>query len=306
MKKEKVKTDHHIRGRLLLISGICLVFVPGALYIRMNPVWKEAELTIEPANRSWEIQCIEPSGTTLEARILPPEGFTRTPAEDGSFQKYLRDYPLLPDDTKLPVYDGTAMDYSDAAAIFDISLGREGYQQCADTVIRLYSDYFYESGQPDRISFSFTNGDECSYNSWRRGKRMLVLGGLSCELPAAFPDDSRQAYMNYLREVMNYAGTLSLKAESETIPAEELKAGDIICSDAHVVMITDVAENEKGEKCYLIGQSFIPAVCYHILTWTEGKQTSPWFTQDQLSADRIVIGGFSFRPEDIRRWKGGL
>ena len=105
---------------------------------------------------------------------------------------------------------------------------------------------------------------------------------------------------------MRYAGTLSLQAESETIPAEELRAGDIVCNDAHVVMIADVAENDKGEKRYLIGQSFIPAVCFHLLTWTEGKTVSPWFTEEQLSSGSIRVGGFAFRPEDIRRRKGGL
>ena len=85
------------------------------------------------------------------------------------------------------------------------------------------------------------------------------------EIPMAFYDDSEQQYRNYLKEVMNYAGTISLQNESKVIPLEELRIGDFICSDTHVVMIVDIAENEKGEKCYLIGQSFIPAVCFHIV-----------------------------------------
>ena len=296
------------RGRLIriLLLLILIAVLLTAVYIRTNPKWKAAKLTVEPAGRFYDISSVDPAGMTLETRIVPPEGFERVPAGEGSFSEYLRKYPLLPDDVKLPVYDGTAMDYSNAAAVFDISLGDEGYQQCADSVIRLYSDYFYETGQSDRISFKFSNGDECSYDRWRKGKRMLVLADFSCEIPAALPDDSHQQYMNYLKEVMRYAGTLSLQKESEVIPAEELRVGDIVCNDTHVVMVVDEAVNEKGEKCYLFGQSFIPAVCFHIISRTEGSEVTPWFTQDELEKESFVIGTFGFRKEDIRRWKEGF
>lgn len=287
---------------LLLVLAALLVFI----YIRVNPVWKAAELTIEPANRFFDIQSLDPDGTTLETRIIPPEGFERTPAEEGSFSEYLRKYPLLPDDIKLPVYDGSTINSTDVAAVFDISLGDEGYQQCADSVIRLYSDYFYENKQFDKISFQFSNGDVCSYERWRKGKRMLAFAGLSLEIPAALPDDSEQQYRNYLKEVMRYAGTLSLQNESEVISADELRVGDIICNDVHVVLVIDEAVNEKGEKCYLIGQSFIPAVCFHVLTRTEGKEVTPWFTQKELEQESFVVGNFTFNKNDIRRWKDGF
>jgi hypothetical protein len=277
-----------------------------AVYIRVNPKWKAAELTIEPANRFFEIQSVDPDGTTLETRIVPPEGYTRAPVENGSFGEYLRKYPLLPDDIKLPVFDGSTINSSDVAAVFDISLGDDGYQQCADSVIRLYSDYFYETGQFDKISFMFSNGDVCDYNRWKKGKRMLAFADFSFEIPAAFPDSSEQQYRNYLKEVMRYAGTLSLQKESQVISPDELRTGDIICDDVHVVMIVDEAVNDNGEKCYLIGQSFIPAVCFHIITKTEGKEVTPWFTQEYLSKDFFTVSSFPFNKNNIRRWKDGF
>ena len=285
--KPKGKNRAFRTGFLVMLIAAALT----AVYIRTNPKWKAAELTIEPAGRYYEVQSLVPEGKTLETRIIPPDGFERVPVKEGSFGEYMRNYPLLPDDIKIPVYDGTTISSTDVAAVFDISLGTEGYQQCADSVIRLYSDYFYETGQLDRISFMFSNGDECSYDRWRRGKRMLVLANISCEIPAALPDDSHQQYMNYLKEVMRYAGTLSLQKESEVIP---------------VVMVVDEAVNENGEKCYLFGQSFIPAVCFHILSRTEGSEVTPWFTQEELEKDSFVIGTFGFKKEDIRRWKEGF
>lgn len=294
------------RGFRILFWIILIAVLLTAVYIRVNPKWKAAKLTIEPAGRFYEIQSLDPEGMTLEKRIIPPDGYTRVPVESGSFGEYLRDYPLLPDDINLPVYDGTTLSSTDVGAVFDISLGDEGYQQCADSVIRLYSDYFYETKQYDRISFMFSNGDECNYNRWRKGKRILAFADFSCEIPAALPDDSEQQYRNYLKEVMRYAGTLSLQKESEVISLDDMRIGDIICNDTHVVMIVDEAVNEKGEKCYLIGQSFIPAVCFHIITHTEGRDVSPWYTQEQLDKESFVIGSFVFEKNNIRRWKDGF
>ena len=304
IKNENTKRKSKIAHIIIMI--VFLVAVLTSIYFRTNPKWKAAKLTIEPAGRHYEIQSLDPGGTTLETRILPPDGYMRVPAAEDSFAVFLRRYPLLPDDIKLPVYDGSTIDYSDSVAVFYISLGDEGYQQCADSVIRLYSDYFYETKQYDKISFQFSNGDVCDYNRWRRGKRMLVFAGFSCEIPAALPDDSHQQYMNYLKEVMRYAGTLSLQKESEMISSKELRVGDIVCDDTHVVMVVDEVVNEKGEKCYLFGQSFIPAVCFHIISKTEGNVTTPWFTQEDLEKNLFVIGTFPFEKKDIRRWKEGF
>ena len=291
-----------------IVTAILLMFAAAlsAVYIRVNPKWRAAELTVEPSEKADGISCLNAEGMTLETRMIPPDGFTRLPAESGSFGEYLRKYPLLPDNSKLPVYNGNTIDSVYTAAVFDISLGDEGYQQCADSIIRLYSDYFYEKGQYGKISFEFSNGDVCDYERWRNGKRMLVFGDLSCEIPAALPDDSEQQYRNYLKEVMNYAGTISLQNESRVISPDELRTGDIICNDSHVVMIVDEAVNESGEKCYLIGQSFIPAVCFHIIANRNGEEATPWFSEEQLCGEHFIIGGFGFGKGDIRRWKDGF
>lgn len=290
-----------------VIAVLALLLALGFVYIRTHPKWEDAELAIEPANRDFKIESLVPEGKTLSERIVPPEGFERLPAEKGSFTEYLRNYPLLPDDVLIPTFKGqTISTKSYNAGVFDISLEKDGYQQCADSVIRLYSDYFYETGQFDKISFQFSNGQECNYDRWKKGKRIFAVADFSVEIPAALPDSSKQQYMNYLKQVMRYAGTLSLQKESEVIPSDDIRVGDIICNDTHVVLVVDEAVNDKGEKCYLIGQSFIPSVCFHILTYIDGTTEYPWYTQEQLSQDEFVVGTFAFRKENIRRWKDGF
>ena len=286
---------------LLMIVLVLIAAVLTVVFIRVNPKWKAAELTIVQAEKKYTINSIDPDGTTLQTRILTPEGYTRVPVDKGSFAEYLREYPLYPDGTALPVFDGRTKESPYTAAVFDISVGDEGYQQCADSIIRLYSDYCYENENFDDISFQLSNGKVCDYNRWRKGRRVLALSEFSCELPAALPDDSEQQYRNYLKLVMRYAGTLSLLDESEVISPDEMHTGDIICNKTHVVMVIDTAVNKKGEKCYLLGQSFIPAVCFHAVNNIDGD--SPWFTEEYLKQENFKVGGFSFKREDIRRWK---
>ncbi len=302
---KKASASRKISKKYLIVLLIFIAAVLVVLYFRVNPKWKAADLKIETTRTDYGVRCVNSEGMTVESRITPPDGYSRVAVESGSFAEYLRKYPLHPVNIKLPVYNGKTLN-TDSPAIFDISLGDEGYQQCADSIIRLYSDYFYENEQYDKISFEFSNGDICDYNRWRQGKRMLALGSFSCEIPVAFPDDSQQGYRNYLKTVMNYAGTLSLLNESEPISTDEIRIGDIICDESHVVLIVDEAVNEKGEKSYLIGQSFIPAVCFHIVTNSSGDVDSPWFTQEQLEQENFTIDSFGFSKNNIRRWKDGF
>ena len=130
-KKQSVAEKTKEKKRVFRIAFWVILIAAAltAVYIRTNPKWKAAELTIEPAGRYYEVQSLVPEGKTLETRIIPPDGFGRVPVKDGSFGEYLRKYPLLPDDIKIPVYDGTTISSTDVAAIFDISLGTDGYNQ---------------------------------------------------------------------------------------------------------------------------------------------------------------------------------
>lgn len=50
---------------------------------------------------------VNPSGAVLSERIPVPSGFQRTDAGEGSFQDYIRSYPLKPDRSPVMLYDGS-------------------------------------------------------------------------------------------------------------------------------------------------------------------------------------------------------
>lgn len=280
----------------------------GVLYKRACPKWQAAVLDPEIRETKESPYC-NPAGMTQETRLIPPAGYERIPAAEGSFLAFMREQPLYPDGAAICSHSGAQLsDGAAAAAVYTLSVGQEGYQECADSIIRLWSEYFFTTGQTERIAFSLTNGYKTDYESWRSGKRVLAFGNVAWGMKLAGYDDSVQQFHNYLMAVMHYAGTRSLEAESKPVSVQDARAGDILVnggSPGHAVVIVDEAINEAGERCFLLAQGHMPAQSCHILTGA-GDAKNPWYTAEQLSGDSIPVSSYSFTGEALRRWKEGF
>lgn len=299
-------TKRQIITRLIL-TGILLLGGSVYLFARACPQWHAADVTPEIGKAS-ENPYLNPDGQTQETRILPPEGYARVPAGESSFLSFMRQQPVYEDGSMLISYAGQNLSNANAAAVYTLSLGDEGYQQCADTIIRLWSEYFYASGQTERIAFAYSNGYPTDYESWRSGYRYVTAGNLTARFRLAGYDDSEQAFHNYLKSVMRYAGTLSLEAESTPIAAEDAHAGDMLChggAPGHAAVIVDEAVNADGERCFLLAQGFIPAQTAHIIKGY-GDTQNPWYSETQLAEHPVRLCSYTFDGNALRRWKDGF
>ena len=246
---------------------------------------------------------IIPSGTTLQTRIAEPEGYKREKDEEGSFSWFLRNYEMKEHGAPVLLYDGTEKANQDAhAAVFRLPLEAEDLQQCADSVMRVYAEYYFQSGQYQKIVFKFTNGFLCSYPKWIEGYRVDFSGGTSWKKTASY-DLSYESFLKYLRIVFSYAGTASMESlESETIPLEEMGIGDVILkggSPGHVVMVVDMCINDKGEKAYLLAQGYMPAQEFHVIKNPLHSQ-DPWYYEDEMQFP-LSTAEYTFQDETMIR-----
>lgn len=236
------------------------------------------------AFQSDRIICSE--GMTLETRFLEPEGFVRPQAEAGSLAEFLRNYSLKEDKSPVLLYDGSEKRNQQAhAAVFALPIEDEDLQQCADSIMRVYAEYFWESGQQERIAFHFVSGFYAEYAKWRDGYRIQVDGNQVSWTREASYDDSYENLKKYLRYVFSYAGTLSMDAESEPISLTELQAGDVFLkggSPGHVVLVVDLCENAQGRKAFLLAQGYMPAQEFHVLK-NPLHDDDPWYYEDEMS-----------------------
>lgn len=247
---------------------------------------------------------IDESGTNLENRIHPPQGYTRVSSVDGEIAAYIRSLPLKEADQKLLLYNGKPKNNQDNfAAIFDLSLGDRDLQQCADSVIRIYAEYYWSIKAYDKIAFHLTNGFLMEYTRWRDGERIQVDGNNVKWVKSASYDDSHQGLLNYLQVVFTYAGTLSLSSECDAVSISELLPGDMFLksgSPGHCVLIVDMAVDQSGNKCYLLAQGYMPAQDFHVLK-NPLHPLDPWYYASEISFS-LNTPEFQFEEGSASRW----
>jgi hypothetical protein len=229
---------------------------------------------------------IEPSGTTLETRIKVPSGYERTASEEGSFAYFVRNYSMKEDGSKVLLYNGNEKGNQGAhVAVFNLPIENYDLQQCADSIMRMYAEYYYNTKQYDKISFHFVSGFEAKFSKWRQGYNIAVSGNSVSWRSDSSCNDSYESFKKYMRMVFNYASTLSMEKESTRINEADIQIGDVFLkggSPGHVVMVVDVCVNSEGKKAFLLAQGFMPAQEFHVLK-NEASEDGVWYYEEDIS-----------------------
>jgi hypothetical protein len=203
-----------------------------------------------------------PADAPLAARFVPPAGTAPVAVAEDSFGAFLRQLPLLPEGTKVHLYDGTLKARQDVhAAVVDLDVPPRDLQQWADAVMRLWAEYRFARGLP--IAFHPDPG----------GRRVLTFTG-----------GDRRAFARWLIRVFADAGSASLQAELRAA-ADPVAPGDVLIQGGypgHAVLVLDVVVDGRGRRRMLLGQSYMPAQQFHVLV--DPASGSPWFDAAALEA----------------------
>jgi poly-gamma-glutamate synthesis protein (capsule biosynthesis protein) len=248
---------------------------------------------------------INEEGMNLESRINPPRDYIRVSSGEDELAYFIRNLPLKSSDSLLMLYNGQAkFNQNNYAAIFDLSIGDRDLQQCADSLLRIYAEYYWSVQAYDKIGFHLTNGFYMEYSKWREGYRIKVEGNDVSWVKSASYNDSYEEFLRYLNMVFAYAGTLSLAAECETISTEELLPGDLFLkggSPGHCVLVVDMATDPEGNRCYLLAQGYMPAQDFHVLK-NPLHPEDPWYYASELNFP-LQTPEYQFVDGSTARWK---
>ncbi len=246
---------------------------------------------------------------TVEKRIPTPTGFKRVPVANNSFEDWLRNLPLKEKGSKVMLYNGEPKYRQDVhEAVVDIDIGNRDLQQCADAVIRLRAEYLYAYKKYNQISFNFTNGQPIAYSEWRKGNKIVFKNNKAVWVPDSIDKTGYQSFKNYYNLIFAYAGTYSLNQELQTVSnLKDIKAGDVFIHGGfpgHAVIVIDVAQNQNGEKYFLIAQSYMPAQSIHILKNNARPDLSPWYSISEIEREmKIYTPEWTFEAGDLKRFK---
>ncbi|MFA7637336.1 MAG: DUF4846 domain-containing protein [Monoglobales bacterium] len=247
------------------------------------------------------------SGTTLETRFSVPDGYGRIAAREGSIAEFLRGYKMREDGSPVLLYNGEKKGNQNShAAVFALPIENADLQQCADSIMRIYAEYYWNKGEKDKIAFHFTDGFLCEYSKWREGYRVIVGEGTTRWEKSASVDDSYEDFVKYLRVVFSYAGTSSMETlETDTISPSDMTVGDVILkggTPGHVVMVVDQCENTEGKKAYLLAQGYMPAQEFHVINNPKHNE-DPWYYEDEILFPLRTVE-YTFESKDmIKRLK---
>jgi hypothetical protein len=257
-------------------------------------------------NYRWMDSSAYNPSSTICSRFGLPEGYKRFENVPGSFGEWLCGLPLLPEGTQVKLYNGELKGNQGAqAAVINIDAGKTDLQQCADAVMRLRAEYLFATKQYDKIAFNFTSGDRLEYSNWVKGKRIAVNGNKTSIVYNGEKHnvEDHAAFRSYMNGIFCYAGTLSLSKEMKKIPLDSMMPGDVFIhggTPGHAVLIVDMAVNAKGEKLFMVAQSYMPAQQIHVLKNDNDRKISPWYKPGV--GDELVTPEYIFDWGELERF----
>lgn len=259
---------------------------------------------------------INPDGMTIAERFTLPEGFERIECEQGSFEEYVRNLPLIPYGEAAMEVDGDTNKRIVSKDTPKIAvLDRPVYfytEQCADSCIRTWADYLFSQGRYNEICFQLANGFECSFDKYCEGYVCVYQGGtppFKWRKLDETPELNYALLTKYLRFVYDYAYTGTMTSYLPKVSIENMKIGDVLVKNktstskyGHAVMIADMAVNKTtGEIIYLMIQGSTPAVDNHVIPNPASEFGSPWF---KLQKGNIVTSAeWFFSSDHLKRFE---
>ena len=227
------------------------------------------------------MKAVNPDGMTIETRYNVPAGYKRVAIEKGSFGYFLRNQKLKPYGEKALYYNGQAKRSEGIYdSVIDVEIGDRDLHQCADAIMLIRAEYFYQKKEYDKINFNFVSGFNAQYSKWMQGYR-INPNGKGSYYKKAFPSNTYKDFRSFMNIVFGYAGTLSMEKEMKPQSLENMKIGDVFImggSPGHAVIIVDMAENDKGEKIFMLAQSYMPAQQTQILINPADRNMGVWYS----------------------------
>lgn len=237
--------------------------------------------------------------------IETPKGYNKISITESSFGAWLRDVHIK-QDKRVYLYNGVLKRNQSAQyAVLDISVGDKDLQQCADAIMRLRAEYWLHRKMPDSIAFTSTSGQLLSYAAWRKGTRWKLSGNKLVSFQQAINrGEEDKDFKAYLDLVFTYCGTLSLHRELKpVVDINKIEPGDVWIkpgSPGHAMLVMDVVVNSKGEKKFMLAQSYMPAQDIHIVL-NPMEANSPWYSV--TPGRTLITPEWEFSADQLRRWQ---
>lgn|SRR5690606_3264576 len=226
-------------------------------------------------------------GKTILERFDAPLGYNRVNVAPNSFGYFLRTLDLKPEGTLVRYYNGqTKPNHNNIyVSVVDLPAIKKNLKTSADSGIRLISEYLFQKGDYDKIAFHIDK-QRISFVDFAKGNH------------------SREKFDEYLDFILEKISTPSFCSDLQSIDLKDIKIGDVFVQNhqpnGHAVIVVDLVENNRGEKLFMLAQSFHPAQDIQIISNPNQEEISPWY---QLKEGELLTPEWRFMSSDLMRFK---
>lgn len=205
-----------------------------------------------------------------------------------SIAQFMRQLPVKKQNEKVKLYTGEDKEVQDSnVAILNMRLDDRSLQQRASSVMRLYSEFFWMNQDFDKLSYKIADGFSLEYKKWIEGNRVSVNGSQASWYTDGTTGDSYQSFCSYLDYYFGYSGMESLINASASASVNNVQVGDFFVDKEkqYAAMVVDVAENEDGNKCFLLASGGTPGQDIEILkNPAHTSNDDPWYYASEVTS----------------------
>ena len=257
------------------------------------------------------MELVDKGRDTIEGRYKTPKGYKRLRAGKNTFTEFIRSEKLKPYGEKSIYFNGKEKKSEGVYdSVFDVDLEGKNILHCADSCYKFRSDYLYSIGRYDKMKFHFVGKGIADFEKYSKGYRVDPETGEYFLMGEASTD--KNVYKEFIDMVYIYSSTISLVEDTQKVPIDDMKIGDIFLRDGtpgskrvgHAITIIDMAENDRGEKIFMLAQSYMPAQQPQVLVNKNNKKIGPWYSLEEVKdAGRLSTPQWTFELDEMARFK---
>ena len=234
-------------------------------------------------------ELVNKDGDTIEKRYNPPKGYKRVKADKYTFTNFVRNEKLKPYGQKSIYYNGKPKKSEGVYdAVFDVDLEGKNILHCADSCYKFRGDYLYSIGRYDKMKFHFVGKGIADFDKYTKGYRVDPETGEYFLMGEKSSD--AKVYKKFMDTVYIYSSTISLVEDTKKVKIDDIRVGDIFLKDGtpgskrvgHAITVVDMAENSRGDKAFMLAQSYMPAQQPQILVNKNNDEIGPWYSLKEV------------------------
>lgn len=230
---------------------------------------------------------IHPLELKIFKKFDTPPNFERN-QNSNDFGKWLNNITLKNNNTPVYTFDGQKKPNPNIyVGVLDLEQPKKNVQFNANAIISLRLEYFYRAKKYNEIDkLALISSKPLPYTKFVKG------------------DYSYPKYIAYLEYYLENTSSTTISELLKPIQFKDLQVGDVFFQKGsiknHAVIVMDLAQDETGNKIYILAQGYYPSQDIQIITNPSNDFISPWYVEKE---GVILTPEWRFLSSDLMRFK---